>query len=109
MLTWSKVFPDRHLLRSLRAWCPYCYQEWRTNAQPIYEPLLWQLQVVNICPSHKLHLIEKCPLCHQTNIPLAWKSQPGYCSKCGIWLGYPLKSQPNYYKNLVVHHRDYDR
>ena len=32
-------------------------------------------------------MICQCPHCHQENIPLAWRSRPVYCSKCGEWLG----------------------
>ncbi|QLE43805.1 TetR family transcriptional regulator [Nostoc sp. C052] len=87
LLTWDKLFPSRNLLRSVRAWCPSCYQEWYEKEQLIYEPLLWSLDVVKICPYHHHKLIFECPHCHQKNTTLAWRSRSGYCSKCGEWLG----------------------
>jgi transcriptional regulator with XRE-family HTH domain len=90
LLDWYKLFPSRNLLRPFRAWCPSCYQEWYEKKQLIHEPLLWSLDVVQICPYHHHQLIFECPHCHQKNTTLAWKSRPGYCSKCGEWLGLTL-------------------
>lgn len=89
MLTWSELIPSRNLLCSVRAWCPACYEEWLTTGQVVYEPLLWSLRVVKVCPYHEQHLSQKCPYCNQQNNPLAWRSRPGYCSKCFKWLGLP--------------------
>ncbi|MBH8578328.1 TniQ family protein [Nostocaceae cyanobacterium CENA369] len=87
MLTWGQVLPNRNLLRSVKAWCPNCYEHWRTTNQIVYEPLLWSLNEVNICPHHYLYLCTQCPHCSKENRLLAWRSRPGYCSKCGGWLG----------------------
>ncbi|MDZ7961479.1 MAG: helix-turn-helix domain-containing protein [Aulosira sp. DedQUE10] len=93
MLSWSELFPSRNLLRSVRSWCPFCYQEWHLSKQIIYEPLLWTLDVVKICPKHQQPLHQICSHCGQSNYPLAWRSQPGYCSKCFEWLGLPLSNK----------------
>lgn len=94
LLTWDELFPSRNLLRSVRAWCPDCYKDWHQNQQVIYEPLHWLLDAVKVCPYHQQSLIYQCPHCHQKNIPLAWRSRPGYCSKCGEWLGSTLNTEP---------------
>ncbi|MBD2447389.1 TniQ family protein [Nostoc sp. FACHB-152] len=88
MINWSEIFPFINLLRSVKAWCPICYQEWYETEKQVYEPLLWSLDVVKVCPHHQQYLSEKCHYCHKGNSLLAWKSRPGYCSKCGQWLGY---------------------
>lgn len=87
MLTWASVLPSKGLLRSVRAWCPTCYQEWRAAGQVIYEPLIWALDVVRICPRHHRHLLFLCPHCQQQLPLLSWRSVPGYCSKCHRCLG----------------------
>lgn len=87
MIPWVNVFPTRGLLRSLRAWCPMCYEEWQLNSQTVYEPLVWAIDAVKVCPLHQQRLITECPHCQQSNRILDWKSQPGYCSKCQKWLG----------------------
>lgn len=87
MLTWANVLPQIKLLRSVWAWCPACYEEWRMSEQVIYEPLLWSLNAVRVCLRHHQRLVARCPHCQGQLLPLAWRSRPGYCSKCGGWLG----------------------
>lgn len=89
MLFWSQVLSSRGLIRPLRVWCPECYGEWSEKGQVIYEPLLWTLRAVSICPWHKRPLCDQCPYADcQKSLPwLAWHSRPGYCSRCERWLG----------------------
>ncbi|MDJ0730847.1 MAG: TniQ family protein [Crocosphaera sp.] len=87
LLHWSNLFPTRQLLRSSRAWCPLCYSEQFQNNKICYEPLLWSLKIVQVCPKHHIFLVSSCPDCGQKNLPLTGRSQPGCCSKCGAWLG----------------------
>lgn len=84
------MLPSRGLLRAKKSWCPICYQEWRAAGHVIYEPLIWTLDVVKVCPRHSQPLQTQCPHCHkQSFIVLEWRSRPGYCPKCGGWLGIP--------------------
>jgi hypothetical protein len=94
MLPWSQLLPHRHLLNNDRTWCPACYQDWFCKRQPIYEPLLWSLEVIQVCPLHRQRLLQQCPHCHQKNYPLAWHSRPGFCSKCQAWLGASPEAEP---------------
>ena len=87
MLPWAQVFPVLGLLKHFHAWCPYCYQEWLNNKQAIYSPLLWALKAVKICPNHLQSLESKCPHCEREFLPLWHNSRPGFCLKCGGWLG----------------------
>jgi DNA-binding XRE family transcriptional regulator len=91
LLTWAEVLSTVGLMRKGKAWCPACFEKWRMTEQPIYDPLLWTLQVVKICPYHRRYLQLKCPHCHQDDAPpLTWRSRPGYCPKCEQWLGTPV-------------------
>src|SRR6266704_573705 len=89
MLPWQFVLSSRKLLRRTRAWCPLCYQEWRNKNQTLYEPLLWSLEVINVCHRHRLRLQTRCPnsKCNQVQLPLSQHAQSGYCSRCNSWLG----------------------
>lgn len=87
LLPWAEVLPVRGLLKPFQAWCPDCYQQWQHHQQIIYSPLLWALQAVKICPEHQRSLESKCPYCHQEFLPLWRDSRPGFCLKCGGWLG----------------------
>jgi len=87
LLPWAEHLPTRNLLSQRRKWCSICYENWYKNKQTVYEPLLWALKVVDVCPKHREPLKQNCPHCHCPNSPLAWKSRPGYCYKCLSWLG----------------------
>lgn len=95
MLTWTDVFPAKGLVRNNWAYCPGCFQEWQYKGQAIYEPLLWALKGVDICPYHHQPLLFQCLHCSQPLVPLAWRSRPGYCSECGQWLGKSLNVEPS--------------
>jgi hypothetical protein len=96
LLTWSQVLTFMGLLRRERAWCPVCYEEWRETGQVVYEPLLWALRMVTVCPRHGCRLSSRCPHqdCQQSQQPLAPRSRPGYCTRCERWLGIPSGTGP---------------
>lgn len=100
MLTWAEVVPFKNLMRHTRAWCPACYQAWSTTGQVVYEPLLWALQVVTICPRHHCYLHHHCPHpgCHRTLPLLGPKARPGHCSYCQQWLGASPKGRASGFK-----------
>lgn len=87
MLTWRSVISHRHLLKQYRAWCASCYEERRLEELPIYEQLLWSLEVVTVCPIHNRRLSSRCNHCNHTLRLLDSHSRPGFCSKCNAWLG----------------------
>ncbi|MEA5599050.1 TniQ family protein [Rivularia sp. UHCC 0363] len=84
---WVKVLSKRGLLRHERVWCPFCYQEWHDTNKSIYEPLIWCINVVQICPIHHHPFLSVCPHCLMTQLVLSGDSQTGHCNKCGKWLG----------------------
>jgi len=87
-LPWREVIPLRgSLLRSNRAWCPTCFEEMSQEGLPIYEPLIWNIKILSICPKHGNRLRDRCHHCNSKNFVLNHKSRPGFCSKCGQWLG----------------------
>lgn len=89
MLPWAGVFSQKGLLKANRAWCAACYEEWRESGSTAYEPLIWTIDVVKVCPVHGGYLVQVCP--HegcQKRLPIISKtSYPGCCSYCGRWLG----------------------
>ncbi len=87
LLSLSEVLCETWIFRKFRAWCPECYQAWREQDLPLYEPLLWSFQAVRICLRHQRPLQERCPHCHRRTSPLAIFSRPGYCASCRQWLG----------------------
>ena len=89
MLPYREALSGVSLLRRTKAWCCTCYEEWREAGQVIYEPLLWLLSVVTLCPRHALPLEVRCPNpnCARQQFPLTAQGQPGYCPWCRRWLG----------------------
>jgi len=86
---WRNVLAREKLLRSHLAWCPACYTAWQQAGQPIYNPLLWYLDVAEICYHHHLPLQHHCPHpdCQQQLPLINNRSRPGYCPFCHQWLG----------------------
>ena len=87
MLPWKHVFSAQGLTRTKRAWCARCYRQWRTEGVETYEPLLWMLPMVSICPLHQQLLMTRCPHCGRDPHVVSCRSRPGHCSRCGGWLG----------------------
>ena len=86
---WQTTLPVHRSLRRDRAWCPACFEDWRESNHPIYDPLLWAIADVKICPDHHLQLQTHCPAprCGRSMPPLTQRAQPGHCAFCQTWLG----------------------
>jgi TniQ protein len=82
LLTWGGGLPSHSLLRRCRAWCESCFYAWRETNQPIYEPLLWTLQEVTVCPYHRRVLRQACPHCECQIGPWEPRSRRDCCSRC---------------------------
>lgn len=80
------ALPDQ-LFRRRRAWCTACFDQWRANGQIVYEPLLWAIEVSSYCPVHARRLDCICRHCARMLSALGVFSRPGYCERCGGWLG----------------------
>ncbi|MGF1538206.1 MAG: TniQ family protein [Elainellaceae cyanobacterium] len=75
------------ILRYQRAWCPCCYEDQKCTGKPIHDLLLWSFRDVCVCPYHEQRLRSACNWCGAKQPILKYWSQPGYCMKCGLWLG----------------------
>jgi transcriptional regulator with XRE-family HTH domain len=111
LLWWiGNLAPDGHFKKT-PSWCSVCYAEWKENQLPIYQPLLWQYQVVTLCPQHKRRLDERCPSCHKAQSVISAKiAQPGECTQCGVWLGTkaddqsePMNDDDIFWQQWVIH------
>ncbi|NYS75202.1 TniQ family protein [Bacillus sp. BH32] len=81
------LFNNRNVIDSYRKWCPCCLDDWRAKEQIIYEPLLWQIELVMYCPIHQCALQNKCPNCERKLKALNNWFQNGICQYCSVWLG----------------------
>jgi len=89
MLTWTEVLSSRGLIRQNKAWCPFCYEDWRIAGLQIYDPLLWSLDIITDCPRHHRALQQQCPSaeCRRSIAFLESKGRSGHCPHCNTWLG----------------------
>src|SRR5260370_14361919 len=52
-LTSTEVVSEIGLLRRTRAWGPLCFGECPCEGRATYDPLLWRLHEVTVCPLHR--------------------------------------------------------
>ncbi len=86
LLPFRNAIPE-NLFHRHRAWCSPCFEQWRANGQTVYEPLLWAFKVSSHCRVHQQPLSHSCHRCKRKLSPLGVFSRPGYCERCGCWLG----------------------
>lgn len=111
MSTWRDYLYLSTLHNTNRKWCPFCFSEWRKMQTTIYEPLLWKIRHLKICPIHRTMLIEKCTnkLCNKTNKHLGGNLNNGYCEHCNEWLGLKLGEEHESQKvNMEDEIREYE-
>jgi hypothetical protein len=89
----KQVFCKQFLFRSVQAWCPACFADWRRDGLPLYLPLSWNLRMVGLCAKHGCPLEETCPDCGKQFGQLDPRARPGYCSRCGYCLGLSTSSR----------------
>jgi transcriptional regulator with XRE-family HTH domain len=87
---WASGAPSIGLLRKTPAWCPVCYHEWRESGLVVYQPLIWMLPIMQVCPKHWVPLENRCPYCNKDQHVITFKLEQGYCRHCGKWLGKPV-------------------
>lgn len=93
LLPLTEVCSYNRLFRQTRAWCPSCFEMWREKGETLYEPLLWCVECVSVCPVHRQWLQERCPYsdCARSSPPLTGRSEVGYCPWCNRWLCSPFQ------------------
>lgn len=91
LLAWRHCLAPRKLARTHRAWCPACLHEFARRGDLVYEPLVWRVEEVAVCPTHRVRLESECPHCGRGRQPsFAAYTRVGCCRKCSKWLGQPL-------------------
>jgi hypothetical protein len=95
LLDWRDAFSQNNLVRATQAWCPCCYEEWRTSGAPLFQPLIWSIAVITVCDLHRRPLRLRCPACDRAIGPFGLHHQPGCCTKCGTWLGESADAELN--------------
>ena len=89
----KQAFCKQSLFRNVQAWCPACFADRRRAALPLYLPLAWHLRMIEVCAKHECPLENTCPDCGERFGQLDARARPGYCSRCGYWLGLSTPSR----------------
>ncbi|MGH9425839.1 MAG: TniQ family protein, partial [Terriglobia bacterium] len=105
---WSNVVSRRELLRPVRVWCPRCYTHQVTEGSPLYDPLLWTVIPVRVCPRHQIPLQEKCPACRKRIRPVLNLYLPGFCPYCHCWLGALGREPTTDERTAIIDDLDYE-
>ncbi|MCC6615312.1 MAG: TniQ family protein [Anaerolineae bacterium] len=92
MSYWRLLLNPYRILRQCHAWCPLCFTDAVQHETPLYEPLAWRLQAVEVCIRHGHLLVEQCPACGTSFTTLSNWAVVGYCPKCESWLGKPTST-----------------
>lgn len=87
LLPWHQFFSLNDTFHTEPFWCPACYQEWRESDAICYDPLMWSMAGVDVCPKHHCYLQFWCLYCRQPQPFLRLDTRLGYCSSCRAWLG----------------------
>jgi hypothetical protein len=101
MLSWRQALAPRALVRTHRAWCPVCLHELANLGRVVYEPLVWRVSDVTVCPHHCVRLEIHCPHCGKGRQPsFRAFARVGCCRGCGRWLGRLLAHESAYISEL---------
>lgn len=68
-------------------WCPICYSEWSDESS--WEPLIWRIDLIHVCPLHGCRLMGICPRCHTLPADTPAYAKRRECRSCGKSLGGP--------------------
>lgn len=88
-LPWKDVISQNGLpIVSKGQFCPHCLAEDRADGRTPYFRLAWESKSVTVCNKHGVRLSRRCPCCGQDNVRhAAALVVPGWCTKCGEFLG----------------------
>ena len=88
-LPWRNVISQNGLsMVSKGQFCPQCLAEDQAAGRSPYYRLAWESKAVSVCHIHGTRLTQHCPSCGKDNIRHAAAFVvPGWCTKCGEFLG----------------------
>lgn len=95
LLPWRGVIAESALMANSSRWCPCCFAEDRATGRTPYLRLAWDIGAVTACATHHTKLTDACPECgHQKARDDSAYIVPGWCTKCGAFLGSGAAQHP---------------
>ena len=83
MAAYSDVVAAPRVLADTKRWCVQCYSSMRELHGECWDPLVWSLSAVRVCPEHGAALCERCPFCGRIQPWLPRDTGVGWCAWCG--------------------------
>ncbi|MGP4064634.1 TniQ family protein [Oceanobacillus sp. M65] len=102
LISWGGI-TNHKVITPYKKWCPQCLSKMKIENGTVYQPLLWNVKHVKICPLHNIQLRHTCPSCGSSQLALNTKGSISTCNSCNTWLG---KDEYNYEE---VNVSDFDR
>jgi hypothetical protein len=69
--------------KNRRRWCPRCYGDWNNDS---YEPLVWRIDLLGVCPRHQCRMECTCPTCGSFQRDVYLQEHRLVCCACGASL-----------------------
>lgn len=87
-LPWANALDGRgkNLLHATRLWCSACYREQLERGEYCWDPLLWSLRPVDVCPRHRRPLSSSCNRCGRRQLHITLLPVINRCDYCGASL-----------------------
>jgi hypothetical protein len=79
---WVFIPRNKSIVKRYKHWCSQCYSEWKEAGVPIYDPLIWSINLLKICPVHKTLLQTSCPKCFREIPIIHHRSMISHCIYC---------------------------
>ena len=95
LLPLQGLIVSKSLMAQQARWCPDCLAQDLAEGQPVYLRLGWDVGVNKVCHRHGTPLVAHCPICHHSRVRhTSHCVVPGWCCRCGAFLGTPGNGQP---------------
>lgn len=96
-LPWKHVISQNGLsMVSKGQFCSMCLADDLERGQTPYYRLAWEAKSVSVCHKHGIRLTQRCSCCGKDNVRhVASIVVPGWCTKCGSFLGKTLPDAGN--------------
>lgn len=79
---WTFIPRNKGIVKKQKHWCMQCYFEWKKEGEALYDPLIWSIELIKICPVHKTLLQTSCPGCNMEIPIINHRSLLSHCIYC---------------------------
>jgi TniQ len=95
LLPFKSILNYENVIKKHKEWCPRCLYEFENIDGVIYEPLIWQMKLIEHCPKHRSKLRDKCHNCNKKLFAMQKNYVVGFCYYCNVWLGEEIDNDMN--------------